>query len=196
MLYRSTDRLCHRGARMQNLAHSASFHSREKTAPSKPGIKHQEHGWRRSAVVGDLFVLEVAGRSHDAKGRAADWRQLLSGDHGPGAPGLRWPPGAFLRPRLWLLAIPRCPRPGTGGHAFRRRYLVAPNFDKPSSGAHRRTAGRGNAQPAGRTALRARAGGRAGDAWRTPSTYGDRPTPGESEIWSACRIHCASCPPA
>lgn len=23
-----------------NLAHSASFHSREKTAPSKPGIKH------------------------------------------------------------------------------------------------------------------------------------------------------------
>lgn len=27
---------------MQNLAHSASFHSREKTAPSKPGIK-QSH---------------------------------------------------------------------------------------------------------------------------------------------------------
>src|SRR6478752_5838574 len=39
MLYRSTNRLCRRGAPMVNLAHSASFHSREKTAPSKPGIK-------------------------------------------------------------------------------------------------------------------------------------------------------------
>ena len=27
MLYRSTDRLCRRGAPMENLAHSASFHS-------------------------------------------------------------------------------------------------------------------------------------------------------------------------
>ena len=39
MLYRSTDRLCRCGAPMQNLAHSASFHSREKSAPSKPGTK-------------------------------------------------------------------------------------------------------------------------------------------------------------
>ncbi|WP_210164315.1 hypothetical protein, partial [Mesorhizobium sp. LNJC398B00] len=39
MLYRSTDRLCRRGAPM-NLAHSASFDSDEKYAPSKPGIKH------------------------------------------------------------------------------------------------------------------------------------------------------------
>lgn len=28
------------GAAMVNLAHSASFHSTEKIAPSKPGIKH------------------------------------------------------------------------------------------------------------------------------------------------------------
>src|SRR5438067_2794691 len=40
MLYRSTDRLCRRGAAVKNLAQSASLHSREKTAPSKPGIKH------------------------------------------------------------------------------------------------------------------------------------------------------------
>src|SRR3990167_5055875 len=40
MLYRSTDRLCRCGAAVKNLAHSASFHSREKTAPSNPGIKH------------------------------------------------------------------------------------------------------------------------------------------------------------
>jgi len=33
MLYRSTDRLCRCGAPVKNLAHSASFHSREKTAP-------------------------------------------------------------------------------------------------------------------------------------------------------------------
>jgi hypothetical protein len=39
MLYRSTDRRCRRGAAVENLSHSASFHSVEKTAPSKPGIK-------------------------------------------------------------------------------------------------------------------------------------------------------------
>jgi hypothetical protein len=27
---------------MENLAHNASFHSRDKNAPSKPGIKHLE----------------------------------------------------------------------------------------------------------------------------------------------------------
>jgi hypothetical protein len=42
MVYRSTDRLCRRGAAVKNLAHSASFHSRDKIAPSKPGIKHLE----------------------------------------------------------------------------------------------------------------------------------------------------------
>jgi hypothetical protein len=42
MLYRSTDRLCRRGAPMENLAHSASFDSELKGAPSKPGIKHLE----------------------------------------------------------------------------------------------------------------------------------------------------------
>ena len=40
MLYRSTDCLCRCGAPVENLAHSASFHSDEKIAPSKPGIKH------------------------------------------------------------------------------------------------------------------------------------------------------------
>src|SRR6202020_1600760 len=40
MLYRSTDRLCRRGAPMQNLAHSASFESLDKDAPSKSGTKH------------------------------------------------------------------------------------------------------------------------------------------------------------
>src|SRR5919206_2615724 len=40
MLYRSTDRLCRAGAPVENLAHSASFHSRDKNAPSNPGTKH------------------------------------------------------------------------------------------------------------------------------------------------------------
>src|SRR5580658_47349 len=39
MLYRSTDRLCRRGAPMKNLAHSASFESCDKDAPAKPGTK-------------------------------------------------------------------------------------------------------------------------------------------------------------
>src|SRR5688500_16687205 len=40
MLYRSTDRRRRCGAPMVNLAHSASRHSCEKSAPSNPGIKH------------------------------------------------------------------------------------------------------------------------------------------------------------
>ncbi|MER9732253.1 hypothetical protein, partial [Mesorhizobium sp. M0205] len=45
----STDRLCRRGAPMKNLAHSASFDSDEKYAPSKPGIK--QLGNSEQAVV-------------------------------------------------------------------------------------------------------------------------------------------------
>src|SRR3984957_5296410 len=44
MLYRSTDCRSRCGAAVENLAHSASFHSREKTAPSKSGIKHLVQG--------------------------------------------------------------------------------------------------------------------------------------------------------
>jgi hypothetical protein len=40
MLDRATDRLCRGGAAVESLAHSASFHAWEKTAPSNPGIKH------------------------------------------------------------------------------------------------------------------------------------------------------------
>jgi hypothetical protein len=40
MLYRSTDRLCRAGAPVKYLAHNASFHSREKYAPSNSGTKH------------------------------------------------------------------------------------------------------------------------------------------------------------
>jgi len=39
-LYRSTHRLCRAGAPVENLAHSASFHSLDKIAPSNHGIKH------------------------------------------------------------------------------------------------------------------------------------------------------------
>src|SRR5918998_3026600 len=41
ILYCSTDCLCRCGAAVENLAHSASLHSRDKNAPSNPGIKHQ-----------------------------------------------------------------------------------------------------------------------------------------------------------
>src|SRR5436190_298102 len=42
MLYRSTNRLSRRGAPVQNLAHSASFDSCNKNAPSKCGTKQLE----------------------------------------------------------------------------------------------------------------------------------------------------------
>ncbi|MDE2200511.1 MAG: ester cyclase [Rhodospirillales bacterium] len=44
---------------MKNLAHSASFHSREKTAPSKPGIKHLVRGGKvvEEWVMRDEFAV-------------------------------------------------------------------------------------------------------------------------------------------
>ncbi len=45
---------------MQNLAHSASFHSREKTAPSKPGIKHLAGSALVGAAVGALIFGALA----------------------------------------------------------------------------------------------------------------------------------------
>src|SRR5277367_4641408 len=56
MLYRSTHRRCRGGAPVKNLAHSASFHSKENNAPSKPGIKQLASApqraltWRKAAL--------------------------------------------------------------------------------------------------------------------------------------------------
>src|SRR6516165_3596791 len=55
MLYRSTDCLCRRGAAVKNLAHSASFHSREKIAPANPGIKHLGGDHRSTACTKSPF---------------------------------------------------------------------------------------------------------------------------------------------
>jgi transposase len=51
LLYCSTDCRSRCGAPMVNLAHSASFHSLEKIAPSKSGIKHLVH---EHVAIGDL----------------------------------------------------------------------------------------------------------------------------------------------
>ena len=56
MLYRSTDRRCRRGAPMVNLAHSASFHSQDKIAPSNPGTKHL--GLAYELVPGGAAMVE------------------------------------------------------------------------------------------------------------------------------------------
>src|SRR4051794_37495442 len=54
MLYRSTDRLSRRGAPVKNLAHSASFDSCNKNAPSKYGTKHLSScRHRRLPRIGD-----------------------------------------------------------------------------------------------------------------------------------------------
>jgi hypothetical protein len=57
MLYRSTDCRCRRGAPVVNLSHSASFHSGEKIAPSKPGIKHLD--WKTVDGVHQLGNLSI-----------------------------------------------------------------------------------------------------------------------------------------
>jgi thiosulfate/3-mercaptopyruvate sulfurtransferase len=56
MLYRSTDCLCRCGAPMKNLAHSASFESLDKHAPSKPGTKHLDGGLK--AWLGESKPVE------------------------------------------------------------------------------------------------------------------------------------------
>jgi hypothetical protein len=50
ILYRSTNYLCRRGAAVEKLAHSASFHSKENNAPSKSGIEHLKRHYRDIAV--------------------------------------------------------------------------------------------------------------------------------------------------
>ena len=52
-----TDCRCRRGAAVQNLSYSASFHSREKSAPSNPGIEH----------LGLPSILVGTGKLHDAR---------------------------------------------------------------------------------------------------------------------------------
>ena len=70
MLYRSTDRRCRRGAAVKNLSHSASFHSVEKTAPSKLGIKHLVSRRRIDAglVKAEGFAIYTGGRCGHRKG--------------------------------------------------------------------------------------------------------------------------------
>ena len=46
---------------MENLAHSASFHSREKSAPSNPGTKHLERQAQPGAAIGGR-PLQCAGQ--------------------------------------------------------------------------------------------------------------------------------------
>ena len=67
MLYRSTDRLCRRGAPVKNLAHSASFDSRRiKNAPSKCGTKHLGMMWAVAFAVaaGSYTFLAVSVIGH------------------------------------------------------------------------------------------------------------------------------------
>jgi hypothetical protein len=67
MLYRSTARLSRCGAPMKNLAHSASFHSSVKSAPSKPGIKQDRRLLDRGdeRYVGLRTRIEVLERDRD-----------------------------------------------------------------------------------------------------------------------------------
>src|ERR1700733_5887153 len=61
MLYRSTDCLCRCGAPMKNLAHSASFESLDKHAPSKPGTKQLGNNEEAVRLAGhDVFFYKVA----------------------------------------------------------------------------------------------------------------------------------------
>jgi hypothetical protein len=59
MLYRSTDRLSRRGAPVKNLAHSASFESLDKDAPSKPETKQLAKAMRKISYDGYRFPPEI-----------------------------------------------------------------------------------------------------------------------------------------
>jgi hypothetical protein len=110
MLYRSTDRLCRCGAPMKNLAHSASFESLDKNAPSNAGTKHLVANAKGMALVGAKKGKTAAGRL---------WTEVT--------PALfRWNAGNRRRlRRYWELAplVARCrrrmlTRPGGRGHCL------------------------------------------------------------------------------
>jgi hypothetical protein len=61
-VYRSTECRRRGGAAVENLAHSASFHSGENNAPSKRGIKHLERvDIQDSGSVGNLIQAPFRG---------------------------------------------------------------------------------------------------------------------------------------
>jgi len=73
MLYRSTDRRSRRRAPMQNLAHSASFESLDKDAPSKAGTKQLASALNGNAALpapAELIDMnqQVGGVLVDAEG--------------------------------------------------------------------------------------------------------------------------------
>jgi transposase len=71
MLYRSTDRLCRAGAPMENLAHSASFHSRDKNAPSNPGTKQSARQAAERFGVGIATAIVWTRRARETGERSA-----------------------------------------------------------------------------------------------------------------------------
>jgi hypothetical protein len=81
MLYRSTDSFGRCGAAMKNLAHRASFHSHEKTAPSNHGTKHLAHGDHKPVnccvdflICGRASICDADGANVDL-GRTVQHRQ-------------------------------------------------------------------------------------------------------------------------
>ncbi|CDX20849.1 hypothetical protein MPL3356_340052 [Mesorhizobium plurifarium] len=68
MLYRSTDRLCRRGAPMQNLAHSASFDSDDKDAPSRPVVDSDLRSGRVGLLTNNSVEANHACCSRSSRG--------------------------------------------------------------------------------------------------------------------------------
>src|SRR5215470_17541981 len=70
MLYRSTDRLSRGGAPMKNLAHTASFESLDKDAPSKP--RTEQLGQRLEDLRFNLALKRLGGdRPDELEGQLA-----------------------------------------------------------------------------------------------------------------------------
>jgi hypothetical protein len=78
MLYRSTDCRSRTGAPVENLAHSASFHSNEKSAPSNPGIKHFGIGQRYHALPWNVLTYDTGKGGYVI---SATKDQLMSAPH-------------------------------------------------------------------------------------------------------------------
>src|SRR5205823_4738436 len=72
ILYCSTDRLRRGGAPVQNLSHSASFHSCDKNAPSKSGIK--QLAWPERIAIRAFWPCDLP---LETSGACAHRNQLL-----------------------------------------------------------------------------------------------------------------------
>src|SRR3954471_5971075 len=117
MLYRSTDRLSRRGAPVKHLAHSVSFDSCNKNAPSKCGTKHPntQPGEARESRLAHASLISACERLSSMKSAATRGLSRTRSQILIGAFSL---PSGAVPPESQRFLAARFRRPGSRGIAL------------------------------------------------------------------------------